>query len=500
MTYTVTLSSNGQQITLSQPQKLSRALQDMGVPLDTPCGGRGSCGKCKVRIDGQEVLACQYEIDRDITVELPSHAETAILASGISVELVSDMEEGYALAIDVGTTTVVLYLLDSQGRELSVESVLNPQQRYGADVISRIHAALEGHREALTELIREALRELAARACQKAQVPQQEIVRIALVANPCMQQLVFGIPVHNLAAVPFLPAITRFRCDEAKELFPGCPKAELYLVPDISGYVGADTLGCVLACGMDRQDKLTLLVDIGTNGEMVLGNRNRMVACSTAAGPALEGANIQFGMRGSRGAIDRVHWHEGELEVHVLGEAPAQGICGSGLIDAASALLEKGILNHRGRMQTAGELPQYAAYLGEYEKDRAFYLTETICLTQSDIRQVQLAKGAIAAGIELMARHLGSSLDKIDQVLLAGAFGSFIRPESACAIGLLPPALLPKIRAVGNAAGSGAKLIACSREQQARAARLCKEIEFLELASLKEFPACFGKNTSFPKG
>jgi hypothetical protein len=197
-------------------------------------------------------------------------------------------------------------------------------------------------------------------------------------------------------------------------------------VPDISGFVGADTVACVLATGLDRQEEMTLLVDIGTNGEMVMGNRHRMVACSTAAGPALEGANIRFGMRGMAGAIDHVTRKDGKIVCSVIGGTEPQGICGSGLIDAVAAALELGLINSRGRIQN---------------ESRRIPLTEQVFLTQEDIREIQLAKGAIAAGIRLMAKELGITMEQIDRVYLAGAFGSYLDPESACRMGLLPPEL-----------------------------------------------------------
>ena len=253
-------------------------------------------------------------------------------------------------------------------------------------------------------------------------------------------------------------------------------------MPDISGYVGADTLGCVLATGMHEKEEITLLVDIGTNGEMVLGNSKRMIACSTAAGPALEGAQIRFGMGGAPGAIDHVWLENGEVKCSVIGGGEAKGICGSGLIDAIAVGLETGLLNKRGRIQN---------------EERELRLTEEIWLTQEDIRQVQLAKGAIRTGITLMAGQLGLEPADIEKVRLAGAFGSFMDPKSACRIGLLPEELLGRIEAVGNAAGSGAKMLACDKKLLAVTPKLVERIEFLELANLPEFPRTFAMAMNF---
>ncbi len=489
--YTITIPQQGVSISAAPGANLLETLRQEGYAPHAPCGGKGTCGKCEVTVNGKAVLSCQTVIDQNMTVVLPQKENTNILSGGTNVELKTDGEiAGNLVAIDLGTTTMVCYLLDHTGKELAVASSLNPQGVYGADVISRIQAALDGKQQEMCACVREGLSRLIAEVCEKAVVSTGTIQRIALVANPCMQQLLMDLSPENLAKVPFAPVLTEMTTVPAVSLFSICPNAEFLIVPDISGYVGADTMGCVLSTEMYKKEAITLMVDIGTNGEMVMGNKHHMIACSTAAGPALEGANIRFGMRGSEGAIDHVTWENGKPKVHVIGEAKAKGICGSGLIDAVAVILKHGIINQRGRIQSAES---------QFEGDRAFYLTEDICLTQNDIRQVQLAKGAIAAGIELMAKQLGISLNDVDEVLLAGAFGSFIDPASACTIGLLPPVLRPKIRAVGNAAGSGAKLLACSKAQQDLADRLVKEIDFLELASLPEFQRTFGKQTNFSK-
>ena len=437
------------------------------------------------------VLACQVVIDRDLQVQLPSKGEDRILCQGAWDPVEADSGiRGYLIAIDLGTTTMVCYLLDRKGQEVAAASALNPQGIYGADVVTRIQAALSGKEEKLTGLVRKGLSDLIVQVCAKGGISPGQVERIALVANPCMQQLLMGISPENLAKVPFTPALRTLERIPAGDIFGICPNGEFLVVPDLSGYVGADTLGCVLSTRMYRQEAVTLMVDIGTNGEMVLGNRNRMIACSAAAGPALEGANIRFGMRGSTGAIDHVTWEEGAFRVHVIAEGAAEGICGSGLIDAVAVMLRQGIINRRGHICQGAET---------VNGERVCRLTDTVYLTQSDIRQVQLAKGAIAAGIELMANQLGISLADIDQVLLAGAFGSYLDPDSACAIGLLPPVLRKNIRPVGNAAGSGAKLLVCSREQQALGAELCRKIECLELAALPDFSRCFGRHTAFPE-
>ncbi len=458
---------------------LLEVLRRHGAAPDAPCGGNGVCGKCKVLVGGKEHLACRYEVHSDLTVTLPHKNQTTVLTKGAMMDVPADpIKAGYLIAFDIGTTTVVCYLLSPDGKELTAESMLNPQQPFGADVVSRIQAARNGEQEALTAVIRDGMEKLICWCCEKAGIAPEKISVVSVVGNPCMQQLFLGLDVSNLAAVPFAPVLTKAEVVEAVNYLPVCSNAKLLVVPDIAGYVGADTLGCVLATKLQNAKDTVLMVDIGTNGEMVLSHRGRMVACSTAAGPALEGANIRFGMRGSSGAIDHVTEHG----CTVIGGVEAEGICGSGLIDAVALMLNKGVLNKRGRIQT---------------EDHNYHLTKTVYLTQDDIRQVQMAKGAIAAGIILMAEYLGISVGDIDRVILAGAFGSFMDPDGACRIGLLPEELRGKITAAGNIAGTGSKMLALNKDQLELAQMLVDQIEFIELASLPSFQRAFAKNMSF---
>ncbi len=484
MNHNIHILPDGRHLTLPSGQNLLEALRNSGVFPDAPCGGNGTCGKCKVLLNGKEALACQTVINQDMTVLLPNDSELQILQSGIpTCDAIDPVQEGHLLAFDIGTTSVVCFLLDSTtGRELANASMANPQYCFGADVISRIQAALNGHLPQLTAMVRDAMTSLIGQVCRDAHVEPQQIGVVSVVGNPAMQQLFLGIAPVNLASVPFEPVLTEAKIVDCRDILPICTQAKLLIVPDISGYVGADTIGCLLATQLYKKEELTLLVDIGTNGEMVLGNRNRMIACSTAAGPALEGANIHFGMRGTDGAIDHVWLEDGQIRCSVIGGGEAKGICGSGLIDAIAVGLELGLLNKRGRIQT---------------EDRIFHIAEDIYLTQDDIRQVQLAKGAICAGITLMAQQLGTTMEQIQKVQLAGAFGTFLDSNNACRIGLLPPQLLNKIKAVGNAAGSGAKMLACAKNLLQTTQELTEKIEFLELASLSEFSITFAKAMNF---
>ena len=242
-----------------------------------------------------------------------------------------------------------------------------------------------------------------------------------------------------------------------------------YGVPG-QGLMEDDTVGCLVATRFDRLEELSLLIDIGTNGEMVLGDRRRRIACSTAAGPAFEGAKISCGMRGVAGAVDHVTWRDGGMSWHVIGEGPAEGLCGSGLLDLTAALLEEGVIDETGRLEGG-----------------AYRLCPGVTLTQKDVREVQLAKGAIRAGIELLAEALGADVEDIQTVYLAGAFGNYLTPASACRVGMIPPVLEGRVVPIGNAAGEGAKLCALSREEFAYSQRLAAATELLELAALPAF-------------
>lgn len=459
---------------------LMQALRGGGCVIDAPCGGNGTCGKCLVTVNGRQVRACCYTVESDLTVELPEKRSEPILTEGLAAKpTVDPLGGGYLAAIDVGTTTVVCALMDSNGNELAVSSGENPQRMWGADVISRIQHAMKGQREALTAAIQAEVQALLGQCCKNAEILPEEIGVISLVGNSCMQQLFLGMDVANLAGVPFAPVITQASTVEAAEYLPLCANAALLIVPDMDGFVGADTMGCILAAGLHEAKDTVLLVDIGTNGELALAHQGRLAVCSTAAGPALEGGNIRCGMRAAPGAIDRVY-PDG---YHVIGDGEALGICGSGLVDAAAVMLEKNLLNARGRVLT---------------EDHCYALAERVILTQEDIRQLQMAKGAIASGIELLAESMRISLEEIDRVILAGAFGSFLNVKNACRIGLLPPQLESKIITAGNIALSGAKALALNQTLLPLTQQISQIATPIDLSQHPHFRKTFAQNMLFP--
>ena len=460
MKYTVTFQPGGAAIAVEPGTTVLSAMIGAGLRPDAPCGGKGTCGKCRVILDGQEVLACQTRVDRDMAVFTGDKAEVKILTEGLKAAVNPDGTDDYVLAFDIGTTTVVAYLLDGRtGALLAQGSCVNPQGQFGADVISRIQYALKEGGQAVSGCIRDAMAELTKDTARRAGISPERITAAAVVGNTAMHHLLLGIDPKPLVTPPYMPAVS-----EAME------RGGARILPNIAGFVGGDTVGCMVSTRFDRQEEWTLLIDIGTNGEMVLGNRERRIACSTAAGPAFEGAKISCGMRGAEGAVDHVTLENGEIRCHVMGDGLPKGLCGSGLLDLVAVLLELGIITESGRM------PQ-----------KAYTLCENVTLTQKDVREVQLAKAAIRAGIELLAEKMGIRVSEIRRVYLAGAFGNYMNPASACRIGMIPPVLLDRIVPIGNAAGEGAKLCALSRAEFEYSRKLAKETEFLELASLPQF-------------
>ena len=453
---------------------LLAVLREAGYGPDAPCGGKGTCGKCKVLLDGAEVLSCQVAVTRDMQVTLFEEKKAEILTGGLTVDVKADGTDRYVLAFDLGTTTVVSYLLDgTTGRELAKTSCVNPQTRYGADVISRIQYAMDESAEAISACIRSALAELTVKAASLAGIDSKEITTVCIVGNTAMHHLLLNIDPKPLTQPPYMPSVSH-ALELPADFLPVAETATRRILPNIAGFVGADTVGCLVSTRFDQLEDVTLMIDIGTNGEMVLGNKDGFLACSTAAGPAFEGAKISCGMRGAEGAVDHVWLEKGTLCHSVIGGGESVGLCGSGLLDLVSVLLKTEDIDEFGRME-----------------ESPYVLSEKVSLTQKDVREVQLAKAAIRAGIELMCKKRGITPADIRKVYLAGAFGNYMDPASACAIGLIPPVLEDRIEPIGNAAGEGAKLCALSQEAFAYSRRLAEQAEFLELASMREFNDCY---------
>ena len=431
---------------------------------------------------------------------------------------VIDLEAGdttdrlFGVAVDVGTTTVVAKLVDLlSGQVRATAATTNPQIRYGDDVISRILYAdrPEGNGQ-LQQAIAECLDERIGQLCSEASVERKDIYEVVAVGNTTMSHLLLGLPVRQLGQAPYCA----FSCDSQDRLASEFgihihPAGRLHTLENLAGFVGSDTLAVALAVGMDQETKNTLAVDIGTNGEVVIGTRDRMVSCSCAAGPALEGARISQGSRAVDGAIEAVVVADGDIDVDVIGDCPASSLCGSGLIDAVAVMLDLEILDITGRfveLDSIQECLPKAILPRRIQRDGqgAFVLawqadgSPAVVLTQKDIRELQLAKAAIRAGIRLLQQQAGMDDKQIDQILLAGAFGNFIRRESALRIGLLPDVRVEKIHFVGNAAAAGAQMALNSRQSRMIASRLARQIEYIEIAHQSVFQTVFTDCLMFP--
>ncbi len=406
-------------------------------------------------------------------------------------------------AVDLGTTSVVVMLFDlNSGRMLGVESRLNGQANYGADVISRINATMDAGtteplREAAMATINSALDALLA----KHGVARDEVYEAVVVGNTCMNHLFLGIDPRSLALAPYQPVIADPMETAASDHGLAInPRGRVYTLPNVAGFVGSDTVAVILATGMHRSEEIKLALDLGTNGEMVLGNRHRLIACSTAAGPAFEGARISCGMRATEGAIERVWIGDGDVKLQVIGGSLPLGVCGSGLLDAVAQMRRAGVLNESGRMlspdNAAESLPDcLARRIVRNGNTEGFVLGQRgkrqVILTQGDVRELQLAKGAIRAGISILLNEYRISIGDVTEVLLAGAFGSYINPASARDIDLVPRVPIDRITAVGNAAGQGAAMALLSTDLREEASQIARSVEYVELSARADFMDMF---------
>lgn len=607
----VTFQPSGRSVFVLPGTILFEAAARAGFLIKNPCGGNGTCGKCKVRIvqgampptaAGRQIfsveeigkgfrLACQAKVDQDCIVEIPEASlfenTSQILTSSVGDEIqlrpcvtkrylelppptdnddrcdLKRIEDGlgfsvkvplnvlrtlpdtlrandfkgtavvccdqliafepgdtspasFGVAFDLGTTTVVGTLLDlTTGRELGVAATMNPQISTGDDVISRIQKAREGadNLREMCESVHRALAELIDELVAKSGVSKDNIYEVTVAGNTTMQHLFCGISPASLGEVPFASAFHRgvlFKAHQASLNIH--PEACLYVFPNIGGFVGGDTVAGLLATTMYDSTETKLLVDIGTNGEIVLGTGDRFLAASTAAGPAFEGARIANGMRATNGAIEKVVMAEDDIWFNVIGNTRPTGICGTGLIDLVAELLRLGVIDVTGRILPPEELPETVPDAIEkrlHSRDgHVDFLiagadetgTQTdVFLFQKDVRELQLATGAIRAGIAILLKTAGIGMDDLDEVLLAGAFGNFIRRSNARRIGLLPPIQKEKIRFVGNAASMGAKAALLSSSIREEAEALAECAEHVDLSLDPEFQMEFGMAMMFPE-
>ena len=442
---------------------------------------------------------------------------TAVIVDDVLIDVQAGDTTGrlHGIAFDLGTTTVVATLLDlSTGTPLAVSSMLNKQQPFGADVITRISATMldPAALDTMSRLAHETLAELAAEVCGQAEADPSDVAEVAIAGNATMTHIALGIDPEPLGVAPFIMAARELPEVLATDLaLPAHPRARTFVFPAFGAYVGGDITAGLLASGMNRDARTRLFIDIGTNCEIVLGNRDWLLATAAPAGPAFEGAAIRCGMRAAEGAIEGVSVTTDGLTLTVIGDCEPAGLCGSGLVDAVAGLVKAGLLDHSGRLVpdeiAAGLAPAIAPRLTMLGNERVFVLhwlgepgdvAASVYLSQRDIRELQFAKAAIATGWHVLLDEAGLAPSDIQQVLLAGSFGSYLSPASAIALGLVPR--LPALRVVsaGNVAGEGAKMALLSMRERAAALALLGEVRYVELSDRDGFNDAFVDQLRFP--
>ena len=515
MTHRIVFLPEQVEISVPNGTLLTDAAKRAGVFFDAPCGGNGTCGKCAVlRTQNgvtEQVLACQTPVLMDCTISRTNKATLRSLNEGISrvvpfapyPEADCMRENACFAAFDLGTTTIVCYLLDAKtGEQLAVRGMQNPQVAYGADVIARANYALSSEEPlALQTCVVQALNELIARVCIDCGRNASDVALLSLVGNTVMHHLLLGYPLEQLVRAPYEP----HRCE--RQIIPAASlgihagvDAKLLLAPVVGGFVGADTVACLSATAFDTLNQSTLLLDIGTNGELALTDGTRLVCCSTAAGPAFEGATISCGMRAVSGAVDHVWLEDDTFRYSTVDSAPAIGLCGSGLIELCALLSNLDVIEESGKLNGKAALSE--RILTQENGMKAFRITEDdkpLLLTQKDVRELQLGKAAMRAGIEVLLHELNLGANQIHKTLLAGAFGAHISAQALCDIGLLPRELQHRVESIGNTAGEGAKLYARNFDLFEQSESLARETAYLELTLNKSFTDYYVDAMAFPR-
>ena len=414
------------------------------------------------------------------------------------ISMAAEPSTPLGLAVDLGTTKIAVYLMELEtGQVLASRGIMNPQIAYGEDVIARIARVSSAPRESrrLRESVVNALNKLAGELCAETGLDRSLILETVLVGNTAMHHLFAGLPVAQLAAAPYVPAVQKALDIKARDLgLTLAPGSYVHLLPNIAGFVGADHVAALLATGVYDSEGITLVLDIGTNTEVCLSGPDFMTSVSCASGPAFEGAHIEHGMRAANGAIEHVRLINGRVEYQTIGGVPPAGFCGSGILDALAQLYTIGVLDASGRMQDKARVrsrDEIREYVLVSEEDRDGQPALTV--TQKDVRELQLAKAAMASGIRVLLENHSLSVEDIDRVLVAGAFGSYIDIESAMTIGILPRLPAKRVQQVGNAAGIGAQLALVSRKERTRAREIALRTGYIEMASLPRFQDIFTK-------
>jgi len=553
----VNFVTNGKSVTVESGTTILEAARKIGVIIESPCNAVGVCGKCKVKVvsgnlediiqDGKHhlseeekaqgfVLACQAKVMADVNIEVKPkdlNKTLQILNHGESFDIELDSfikkeykdnkktyiyagekiigeeagdttEFNYGVVVDIGTTTLVATLVNiNTGEELHSVSALNPQSIYAQDVLSRIKfASDEKGLSVMYSEIRKELNDMIEKNAKESGIDKKYIYEVIFSGNTCMIHLAANVNPYSLGKYPYTPKLRGgdYLSSEDHKLNIS-HRGLIYLPPIISSYVGPDITSGILATRLQDRKGTTLFVDIGTNGEMVIARDGKLSATSTAAGPAFEGMNITYGMRAEKGAIEYFNIEEdGSIEIKTIEEVAAIGICGSGLMDIVGELVRNKVIGKNGRFAKAedSDLPEtLRKRLTKVDGKAAFEVAEGIFLTQKDIRQVQLAKGAVRAGIEFLMNSKKVAADEVDKIQIAGSFGYHLRAKSLINIGLLPKEFEGKIDFVGNTSKSGGHALLLNKKYRSEMENIVKEIEVVELSNGENFDKIFIKSLSF---
>lgn len=531
------VTTNSGRMPISAPHGMTalEAIRLAGLSIYSPCGGNGTCGKCRAKIVGDVSdmeeresaflsddekkagvrLCCMCRLLGDFEIDIrEGNMRVQTDFSGLSYTLSPMKNEKceYAdaplgLAADIGTTTVALYLCDMQsGKVLATRGFRNPQSAYGADVIARIDKIMKD-KTALSEqqrLIANAISGSVAEMCASIERKETDVVSAVFCGNTVMQHIAAGIDPSAIANAPFIaPTLFGERYDAHALGFLKNKDAFVYFAPCFASYVGGDIACGMIASALDACKERVLYIDVGTNGEIGLSTENGLYFCSAAAGPAFEGAHIACGMAGVAGAVSEVFLEDGRVRYRTVDGAEAVGICGSGIIDAIAVMLETGILDETGCIAEKDDIPAFAEYVGEDEDENPVFMLDrekNIYICGRDVREIQLAKAAICAGVQTLLHEAGIDYDTLTGVVIAGGFGSHLRAESLCRIGMIPPIDTKKIRFVGNAAGAGAVAVLLGKEPRASAQTICDRAQYTELSQNAYFMEKYIEEMMFGEG
>lgn len=524
-------SQESVKVSCKEGANLLQTLLDAGIFVDNACSGKGICGKCKVKVlkgslseasetekkvlKEQELedgirLSCLAEVTGDVEIALlQKERKHKVLTGGYIPEFQRDVyESGYGVAIDIGTTTVVTALIDLQtGKEIANASMINAQKHFGLDVLTRITYEYEnpetGARE-LQEAIVKSINAMLGEVCQEAGVNRRDIREIDVAANCTMMHMLLGVDARSIGRAPYKPEFLSAQTLPAKEI--GIEAGEntiLYCLPQVSAYIGADIVAGAYVCEMQNAKGNVLFIDIGTNGEIVLASKGKLLCCSCAAGPALEGMNISSGMRATEGAVEDVEISEKGISLKVIGDQTPVGICGSGILAVLRELLKSGIVKKTGVFVKKNKLEEtdyrYSMIRMNGTK-REFILKEEpeLLITQGDVRQVQLAKGAILSGFTALCKKAGIQMEELDKVMIAGQFGAHLPADSLTGTGILPKVVEDKLVYVGNSSKTGAYMTLMSEKIKREMEELAEKMEYMELAETENYERIFTECMIFP--